>query len=642
MDILIQTVFNGVVASAVYFLIAAGITFVFGLTKLINFAHGQFFVLAMFVAYELTRLGLNFFVAAAAAIVVGALLGYLSERLLFRFTSANPYNGLIVGLGLLLVLEAVALKIWGGFPVRVPASFSGGFGVGSSFFSYNRITVLAIAVALAAVLFRLLKSSRLGQQLQAAHENPVAAAHVGINVGRMVTYAFIVGSGLAGLGGVLLGTLQPMSAFDGHGLIIKGFAVALLGGLGNLSGAMKASVLYGVGETLVASYLIPDFVPIFTYGVIIVVLVFRPGGLFEKGQGSEQTFSRNSIGRIHRQRDLTRGERLTVLLVALACAPMLFELAPDSHAQALLVVAALYAVQVYALSYVYETTGILSIAQAGLMLVGAYTGGVLAMHLGLGFWWALLVAVPVTALFGGALGFIVARCTGHYLLLTTLAFSALLYQVALTAQSLTNGDNGIILAQELPSFGPFGFESLREQFYVIAVAAALAVGGLAILRRTRYGRQLLAIRENESLARSLGLRVGFLKTTIFALSGVVSAVGGVLYLYSQRVIAPASFETALSIEIVIMLVLGGRGLLGPAIGAVVFVVVPELLGLTPIDQQLVFGAGLIAVILLSPDGFVPTFRAGYNRLVRMISRRPAETYNIVDPAPQVAPQKEVV
>jgi branched-chain amino acid transport system permease protein len=260
MDQLLQNVINGAAASAVYLLIAVGITFVFGLTRLINFAHGQFLVVAVFVANDLIGWHINFFVAAAAAVATGAVLGYLSERLLFRFTLQNPYNGLIIGLGLLLALQSLAQEIWGGFPIDLPAPVTGGATVGGAFLSWDRVLVLAITAVVVGGFYLLLRSSRIGQQLRATHENATAAAHVGINIGRIVTIAFVLGSALAGLGGAMLGTLQPTSVTDGGNIIIIGFAVAVLGGLGSLSGALKASLLYGFGTTIIAGYLQPDLV----------------------------------------------------------------------------------------------------------------------------------------------------------------------------------------------------------------------------------------------------------------------------------------------------------------------------------------------------------------------------------------------
>ncbi|GAA1023788.1 ABC transporter permease [Acrocarpospora pleiomorpha] len=619
MDLLMQHLFNGVVASSVYMLIAVGITLVFGLTRLINFAHGQFLVLAVFVALDLITAGVPFVFAALAAVVTAGAIGWLSERLLFRFTMDNPYNGLIIGLGLLLVLEAAAFKIWGGFQVSVPAALDGGAALGDTYFAWNRVLVLVMAGLVTAGLFLLLARTKLGAQLRAAHENPVAASHVGVNVGRMVTVAFVAGSALAGLGGVFYGTLQPVGAFDGGHLILKGFAVALLGGLGNVSGLAKASVLYGIGETLVAGYGRAEYVPFFTYGVIIIVLLVRPGGLFEKHPPGDSTFARSSRGVAH----VRRHSRVETLLggAAFVLLPIvIFEAVGTSRLQSLVLLSVLYAIQVYALAYVYETTGVLSIAQGGLMAVGAYSAGVIAVHLGLGFWWALLVAVPLTVAAGALLGLVVSRCTGHYLLLVTLAFSALVTQVTLTAIDLTNGDNGLILPERLPVIGPITFTDLRSQFYLVLLVTLLAAFGLRMVKPTRFGRQLAGVRENESLARSIGLRVGRAKVGAFALSGAVSAVGGVLYLYTQTVIVPTSFDAIFSIEIVIILILGGISLAGPLVASMVYVLLPELLRLDPVDQQLLFGVLLIMIILLLPRGLVPALITGYSTLRSRLTR----------------------
>lgn len=628
MELLPQHLFNGAVASGIYMLVAVGITLVFGLTKLINFAHGQFMVVSVFVAVGMLSGGAPFVVAAAAAVVVAALIGWLSERFLFRFTMANPYNGLIVGLGLMLILESITFKIWGGFNVSVPVPIDGGLEIGSLYISWSRLLVLAVAILVTAGLFLVLGKTRIGGQMRAAHENPVAAAHVGVNVTKMVAIAFVAGSALAGLGGVFYGTLQPVGAFDGGHLILKGFAVALLGGLGNVSGLAKASVLYGIGETLVAGYGRPEFVPFFTYGIIVLVLLVRPGGLFEKSAPSDSTFARSSK-RSASKYQFSRVEKILGGAAFVVLPLLLFEAVGTSKLQALLVLTALIAIQVYALAYVYETAGILSIAQGGLMAVGAYSAGVIAVHLGLGFWWALLIATPAGALAGALLGFIVSRCRGHYLLLVTLAFSALITQLTLTMIKLTNGDNGLILTERLPSFGFLEFDSLRSQFYLAFAVVLLVAFGLQLLKKTRFGRQLSAVRENELLAKSLGLRVGLTKMGVFALSGAVSGLGGVLFIYMQRIIVPSAFDTLFSIDIVIILVLGGVSLAGPLVGALIFYLLPEALNLEPADQQLMFGVLLVLIILLMPRGLVPAASEGYAWMRSKLAGRRGRVQQIV-------------
>ncbi|MGD9705651.1 MAG: ABC transporter permease [Acidimicrobiia bacterium] len=609
-----QYLFNGLVVSTLYLLIALGVTFVFGLTKLINFAHGQFLVIAAFVAHDLTTEGVNFFVAVLAAGLVAAILGLLSERMLFRFTLNNPYNGLIVGLGLLLVLEAATVQIWGGFGLAVQSPVTGGFEFLGAFISWNRVLVIVSAAALTAFVLWLLSATRIGQQMRGAYENPLAAAHVGVNVGRMITLAFVAGSFLAGVGGALSGTLAPIGPYDGGHIIIKGFAVALLGGLGSVSGAAKAAVLYGIGETMVAAYWSPEYVPFFTYAAIILVLLVRPSGLFGSHDiDTSGNLERRSIASPVRRQPLGPIERSAAVGGALVAIVLFFELAGTTRIQALLVLAGLYALQLYALSYIYDTTGILSTAQAGMMAVGAYTGAIVWEHFELSFWWSVPLSIVCGAVAGSVLGLLVARCGGHYMLLVTVAFGALIYQLALSVKNVTNGDTGMFVPTG-PSMGPIGFETLSQQFYLILLLIVAAAVGLVVLRNTRLGRQLHALKENESLARSLGLKTMILKVIIFALSGAIAGLGGVVYLYSQRVIVPDSFSVMIGIQLVIMLVLGGSSLMGPAVGALLFVVIPEMFELSPKTQQIVFGVALMIGILLIPQGVAPSIRAGYQRL----------------------------
>jgi branched-chain amino acid transport system permease protein len=618
-EVLIQNLFNGLTATSVYLMIALGVTAVFGLTRLINFAHGQLLIVGAYVAYDFTSRGVNFVWGALAAIAVCGLLGWLSERALFRFTLSRPINGLIVGLGLLLLLEGIAALKWGVTAHSVTSPFSDQWTFGGVVLSQTRIMVLAVAIVVLLALLWALKTTSIGMRTRATQENASAAAHAGINVGRTITTAFTVGSALAGLAGALLGTLFPIDPNDGGYYILKGFAIALLGGLGNIVGVVVSSGIYGLGETFVAGYLDPEYVPIFTYGLIMVVLLLFPTGIMRSASdhGGQSRSVRPA------PTPLRAVDRSVVGVVALALSISAISLTAEYRLKAILLLAVVYCIQALALSLVYNNTGILSLGQSGFMLVGAYAAALAAEHFGWNFWLGTVFAAPFGALAGALLGLFVARSRGHYMLLVTYAFSSLIVQLANLLDGLTHGDHGIINLDEIPSVGPFTFGSIEWQYY-LGVFFCLLIAILCLaLPKTLWGTRLAAIRENEALARSLGAPVAIDKILIFALSGAISAAGAALFVYTQHAIVPSSFGAMLGVQFAIMLVLGGRSILGAVVGAAILTIVPELVGLQGEDQKLAVGVILIAVMLLLPEGVMVSLHRLYLAGTRRFAKVPA-------------------
>jgi branched-chain amino acid transport system permease protein len=620
---LAQNVFNGIVISGIYLLVALGLTVVFGMTRLINFAHGQILVVGTFLAYAVTARGYPFYVGLIVATLGTSVIAYLLERGLFRWTLANPLNGLIVGLGALIAGQVLVVKVWGEAPVNVAPQFRGGidlFGVG---LSYNRVGAVLLAVVTTAAFLFLLRKTPIGRQMTATQEDSMAAAHMGINVGRIITMAFVLGSAAAGAGGAVLGTLFPITAFMGGELILKGFAVALLGGLGNVVGAVVASFIYGIGETFIAGYWDPSWVPVYTFGIIVVILLIRPGGLFGiHGAVHADVFSSRQASGPRRHLQLPRPARLVLSALVVAMFPIGFALLPSSRLQGIFVLAAISAVVAYSLVVLYHQTGMLSAAQGGLMGIGAYTAGLLALHLHWSFWMTLVPAFAISAVAGAAIGIPVARAKGHYFVLLTFAFGALIVVLFHKLSGLTGGDQGLTMLDTPTPLGPLKFQTLPQMAYLTLAFAALT--GLAVyaIGRSTLGARLASIRDNEMLAISLGLRVSWYKVLAFAISGGIAGIGGVLFLYQNSIIVPESFTILVGFQFIIILVLGGRSIFGPPVGVLVLSIIPELLNLDPQTKQLVFGITLIAVILLLPTGVLPSLRAAVEGLLDRFGPRP--------------------
>lgn len=283
METLLQQLVNGMALASVYALLAVGITLVFGLTGIVNFAHGEFLIIGGLVAASAIVAGVPFVLACAFAAAVTAVVGYGVERFLFRPIATEPIRGFIVSLGLIIAMQHIALKIWGSEQRAIDAPLQQVLAFGEVRISAMRIVVTVATVVVLAIFLFLLARSRWGRALRAVAIDRETAATVGVPVQRYVSSTFVIGSALAGLGGALLLSLFPMSPFSGGSYTIKGFAVAIVGGLGSVSGAMIAAVLLGMVEAIASGYISPTWSNAYAFGAMILVLLLRPGGLRGKG-----------------------------------------------------------------------------------------------------------------------------------------------------------------------------------------------------------------------------------------------------------------------------------------------------------------------------------------------------------------------
>ena len=283
METLLQQIVNGMALASVYALLAVGITLVFGLTGIVNFAHGEFLVLGGLMAATAIGAQVPFVAACLLAALGAAALGYGVERFLFRPIAAEPIRGFIISLGLIIALQHIALKLWGSEQRAIDAPLPQVLAFGDVRISAMRIVVTVVTILVLAVFLYMLAKSRWGRALRSVAIDRETASTLGVPVQSYVSSTFVIGSALAGLAGALLLSLFPMSPFSGGSYTIKGFAVAIVGGLGSVSGALIAAVIFGMVEAIASGYVSPAWSNAYAFGAMILVLLFRPGGLRGKG-----------------------------------------------------------------------------------------------------------------------------------------------------------------------------------------------------------------------------------------------------------------------------------------------------------------------------------------------------------------------
>jgi branched-chain amino acid transport system permease protein len=275
--------------ASVTILIGIGITLIFGLAGVVNFAHGEFLMVGGMVTWLLVTAGVNFFVAVLAAMAVVAALGFIAERGLFRFTLERPMNGFIMSIGLSVILQNVVIRVFNEVQKTIPDPVPGVWALGGVDIIAMRAIVVAITAVVVAITYFGISRSRYGVALRASVADRDSAALMGIPVRRYVTGVFIYGSVLAGLGGALMIALFPITPFTGSAVIIGGFAVSLIGGLGNVGGAVVGGLILGFVNALSAQYGSPAWNDAYALIVMVIVLIVRPQGLLGGTLGPSST-----------------------------------------------------------------------------------------------------------------------------------------------------------------------------------------------------------------------------------------------------------------------------------------------------------------------------------------------------------------
>lgn len=280
----LQQVLNGLAMGGVYTLIALGLTIVFGILGIAHFAHGSAAMSGGYLTFVLTeRLGLGFFPAMAVALIAGAALGIVLERLAYRPVRDAPHiNAFIIALGLTMILEGGNLLLFGPDQVVIPTPYRRVYSLGRLVVAELRIQVMLTASIAVAAMALFVSRTKAGRSIRAVAQNRQAAVLMGVNADAVAMMVFALSSALGVIGGALVGALLAIAPGVGEGLVVKGFAVLILGGLGSIPGAIVGGLVLGVSEALAAGFISSAYKDVIAFLVMIAVLLVRPEGLLGK------------------------------------------------------------------------------------------------------------------------------------------------------------------------------------------------------------------------------------------------------------------------------------------------------------------------------------------------------------------------
>jgi branched-chain amino acid transport system permease protein len=285
---LVLTLMWGAAIGCIYVLLATGLNLIFGVMKLVNFAHGELLMIGAYVGYSvLTLLGVNAYIAVFLSMGIVALIGVAVERLAFRrVLGSDKLNEIFVSLGLILIFDNIAVLLWGEKSKRLISPFENmSLTLGDVSISYDRLISAVFVIAILIGLVFLIKKTKIGMAMRATSQKSQAAMLMGINIEHIYIFTFALGAALAGAAGVLYGIITPFNPYIGALPTIKAFAIIILGGLGSIPGAIIGGLLYGIAEQTAVISLGGIWRNAVAFSVLIIVLVLRPKGLFgEKGE----------------------------------------------------------------------------------------------------------------------------------------------------------------------------------------------------------------------------------------------------------------------------------------------------------------------------------------------------------------------
>lgn len=285
MDFIYQLI-NGLQVGSIYALVALGYTMVYGIAKLINFAHGDIIMVGAYIALlAVGSMNLNIWVALLVSVVFCVILGVLIERVAYKpLRNSSRMSALITAIGMSLFLENLFLLIFSSNKRPFPNSFSGvAFTIGDKPISFNTLLTITISLLLMFVLWFFVQKTKIGKAMRAVSEDTAAAQLMGININTTISVTFAIGSGLAAVASVFYSSTYPLvDPYMGVMLGLKAFIAAVLGGIGSIPGAILGGVIMGIAESLTKGYISSTLADAVVFGILILVLLFKPSGLLGK------------------------------------------------------------------------------------------------------------------------------------------------------------------------------------------------------------------------------------------------------------------------------------------------------------------------------------------------------------------------
>jgi len=611
LDFVFVQFLTGLASASSLFLVASGLTLIFGVTRIVNFAHGSLYMLGAYVAYSLTAwlqgpLGAfaGFWGGVVLAALAVGLIGVAIEVLILRRIYDSPeLFQLLATFGVVLIVQDVALTVWGPEDLLGPRApgLSGAVQVFGMAVPEYDFALIVIGPVVLAGLWAALRWTRWGVLVRAATEDREMTGALGVDQARLFTGVFFVGSVLAGLGGALQLPREPASLGMDLGIIAEVFVVTVVGGMGSIVGAFVAAVL--IGELHAFGILVfPQVTIVLVFLFMAVVLVLRPWGLF----GRPERFTRAAAAVASEPlRPLPRHGRwaAVALVAALAASPLVL----GPYAVSVLTEVLIFALFAVSLHLLAGIGGMVSFGHAAFFGLGAYGAGLAVRQMGLDPTLAIAAGVLLAAAGAALFGLVGVGLSGIYLAMLTLAFAQIGFAIAFQWVAVTGGDNGLL------GIWPPAWAASPERFlWVVLALAGLGVWALRQAAHSPFGYGLRACRDSVLRAAAVGIDVRRQRWLAFVLAGAGAGLAGGLHAFFKGSVSPADLAIPVSVDALVMILLGGIDTLsGPIVGAALYKIARIVITSWTDYWRLVLGCMIVAVVVLFPRGIVGELRARF-------------------------------
>jgi branched-chain amino acid transport system permease protein len=603
--VLIQSL-SGLASASSLFITACGLTLVFGVTRIVNFAHGSLYMIGAYSAatlvprlLELSFGPVSFWAGILTAALIVGVIGVVIEVLLLRRIYGAPeLFQLLATFGIVLVVQDLVVQVFGPQDIlgpRAPGLRAPVEILGRRFPSYE-LVLIAVGPVVLGLVWLLLRKTRFGVLVRAATQDREMVASLGVNQALLFTGTLFLGAFLAGLGGAL--QIPRVAANTGMDLsiIAECFVVTVVGGMGSVPGAFLAALIIGQLQAF-GILIFPKSTLVVVFLLMAVVLAVRPYGFFGRPEIIGGT---HAVGIASRA---PRPGRLIVTLVALAlfaCLPLV----ADAYLLKVATEILIFGLFAFSLQLLIGVGGLVSFGHAAFFGLGAYGAALGVKWLGAPMEAALPLSLVLAALGAALVGAFVVRLSGIYLAMMTLAAAQILYAVAFQWIDVTGGDNGIV------GVWPSSWASGQSLYYLLA----LVLTGAAILLLMRvidapFGYALRAARDSEPRAEAIGIEIRRHRWLAFIISGAAAGLAGGIYAFSRGSVDPSLLGIPMSVEALTMLLLGGiQTVIGPLVGAgILHALRDQIMPLTPL-WRLLLGLSIIAMVLIFPRGIAGTIR----------------------------------
>jgi branched-chain amino acid transport system permease protein len=603
--ILIQTL-NGLASASSLFLVASGLSIIFGVTRIVNFAHGSFYMLGAYLAVSIIgALGgqnaITFWAGVLLAALAVALIGALVElTILRRIYQAPELFQLLATFGVVLMIQDITLYVWGPedkLGPRAPGLRSFVL-IGDNRFPQYELFLIVVGPVVLGLLWLLFNRTRWGTLVRAATLDREMVGALGVNQRLLFTTVFMFGAFLAGLGGALQLPREAVTLHMDLAMITEVFVVVVIGGLGSITGAYLAAVLIGLVHAFGIVFF-PKSTLVLAFLVMAIVLVVKPYGLLGRKPSAQA-----ARGQTIPEPLITPADGPTRKLGAIALAAVLIlPLMLGDYGLSFITELAIFVLFAASLHFMMGPGGMHSFGHAAYFGLGAY-GAALAVK-----WLALpmaggLVAAPLLAgLAGVVFGWFCVRLSGVYLAMLTLAFAQIAWATAFQWVDFTGGDNGIL------GVWPSEWAKPKLAYFYLTLAVCLAgVLALRFLIHSPFGYALRAGRDSPLRAEATGLNVQHLQWAGFTIAAIAAGLAGGLFAFFKGSVFPTYMSIPKSVDALLMVLLGGvQTMSGPIVGAIAFVGLEEQLMRFTSYWRFVLGLIIVLLVILFPKGLAGTF-----------------------------------